>query len=572
MSNNNIIIKLKSKIYQNSSMGMINYDDINFFENTIDINDNGFIYRIEDSIFFSQKKNQIFQQFYLFEIEKRNDYFIKSSLSKGNLKEIPNENVIWYVLRGENFEENEKKIKEMSNYQLNEGDIFKIGRVYIRILNIKIKSYEQSIFSNISYTNQKEFSEESFNYKRNDSFIHKTMNNSDIIRGSYKNKKISIHKNYVSNSFNTVILPKINSEKKIKFLKQNIIKKDFSPSFNKEVKKEIKKYPCRICYSEEDNIENPLFRPCKCSGSMGYIHFKCLKKWFHSKIEFDNTDLIITYSINKIKCELCKESYPDYIKYNNKLYNIFIVEHKFNEFFIIETIRDDKYKTRFIHIISLDEDDKISFGRSDNCDFSIKELSISRIHCFLFKENNNLFIKDNESKFGTLILNQNSHIRLLLGLPLKIQIGKSYLNINIEQKSCLFCCNSEEKNLSYNYQKQNSKFLNRYKNAIIKECNDSDNEEEENEKDNNLILNSTIKKIKLKSKNNSSLPILNLDISNLKKRKTKGVIKITNINSSVVENSNQNNKETNTHINNDNDNNNNNNILQPQILRLTNNS
>ena len=111
MSNNNIIIKLKSKIYQNSSMGMINYDDINFFENTIDINDNGFIYRIEDSIFFSQKKNQIFQQFYLFEIEKRNDYFIKSSLSKGNLKEIPNENVIWYVLRGENFEENEKKNK-----------------------------------------------------------------------------------------------------------------------------------------------------------------------------------------------------------------------------------------------------------------------------------------------------------------------------------------------------------------------------------------------------------------------------------------------------------------------------
>ena len=158
MSNKGKIIKLKSKIFSNSNNGMINYDDIDFSEINIDINDNGFIYRIEDSIFFSQKKNQIFQQFYLFEIEKRNDYFIKSSLSKGNLKEIPNENVIWYVLRGENFEENEKKIKEMSNYQLNEGDIFKIGRVYIRILNIKINSYEKSIFSNISYTNQKEFS------------------------------------------------------------------------------------------------------------------------------------------------------------------------------------------------------------------------------------------------------------------------------------------------------------------------------------------------------------------------------------------------------------------------------
>ena len=64
---------------------------------------------------------------------------------------------------------------------------------------------------------------------------------------------------------------------------------------------------------------------------MGYIHLKCLKHWIRSNIEFDNTDLIITYNINKIKCELCKENFPDYIKYNNRLYNIFVVEHNFND-------------------------------------------------------------------------------------------------------------------------------------------------------------------------------------------------------------------------------------------------
>ena len=213
-------------------MGMINYDDINFSEINLEIKDNGFIYRIEDSIFFSQKINQIFQQFTLFEIEKENDYFVKSTLSKGNLKEIPNENVIWYVLKGENFEENEKKIKDKSNYQLNEGDIFKLGRIYIRILKIKLKTYEHSIFSNISFTNQKEFNEESYNNKRNYSFNNKTMNNSDIIRGSYKNRKISIYKNQVSNSFNTVILPKINSEKTMTILKKNLLS-----SFDEEKKK-----------------------------------------------------------------------------------------------------------------------------------------------------------------------------------------------------------------------------------------------------------------------------------------------------------------------------------------------
>ena len=240
MSNKGKIIKLKSKIFSNSNNGMINYDDIAFSEINIDINDNGFIYRIEDSIYYSQKINQICQPFTLFEIEKTNDYFIKPTLSKGNLKEMPNENVIWYVLKGENFEENKKKINEKSNYQLNEGDVFKLGRIYFRLLKIKLNSYEKCIFSNISYTNQIELSEECFKNKRNYSF-NKSFNNSDIIRGTYKNKKISLYKNHISNSLNTVILPKINSGKKIIFLKKKSSKNSFLSSFEKEEKKKNKK-------------------------------------------------------------------------------------------------------------------------------------------------------------------------------------------------------------------------------------------------------------------------------------------------------------------------------------------
>ena len=29
---------------------------------------------------------------------------------------------------------------------------------------------------------------------------------------------------------------------------------------------------CRICLMEDNEIDNPLFCPCKCSGSMRYIH------------------------------------------------------------------------------------------------------------------------------------------------------------------------------------------------------------------------------------------------------------------------------------------------------------
>lgn len=40
---------------------------------------------------------------------------------------------------------------------------------------------------------------------------------------------------------------------------------------------------CRICLMEENEIDNPLFAPCKCSGSMRHIHHGCLKTWFHNK-------------------------------------------------------------------------------------------------------------------------------------------------------------------------------------------------------------------------------------------------------------------------------------------------
>ena len=100
----------------------------------------------------------------------------------------------------------------------------------------------------------------------------------------------------------------------------------------------------------------------------------------------------------------------------------------------------------------------------------------------MYKEGNNLFIKDNNSKFGTLILNQNPNIRLIFGLPLKIQIGKTYLNIKIEQKSIFFCCGGEESNIHYDYQKQNIRYLNKLKNAFIKESIDSDDEQENEEK------------------------------------------------------------------------------------------
>ena len=33
---------------------------------------------------------------------------------------------------------------------------------------------------------------------------------------------------------------------------------------------------CRICLGEEQLEDDPLFSPCKCAGTMSYVHLKCL--------------------------------------------------------------------------------------------------------------------------------------------------------------------------------------------------------------------------------------------------------------------------------------------------------
>lgn len=42
---------------------------------------------------------------------------------------------------------------------------------------------------------------------------------------------------------------------------------------------------CRICLEEEEDLKlgNPFITPCKCTGSMGYIHLKCLRDWTDAK-------------------------------------------------------------------------------------------------------------------------------------------------------------------------------------------------------------------------------------------------------------------------------------------------
>lgn len=67
---------------------------------------------------------------------------------------------------------------------------------------------------------------------------------------------------------------------------------------------------CRICLMEENEVDNPLFAPCKCAGSMRFIHHGCLKTWFANKRIMKASSIVTTYFWKNLECELCKTAYP----------------------------------------------------------------------------------------------------------------------------------------------------------------------------------------------------------------------------------------------------------------------
>ena len=284
--------------------------------------------------------------------------------------------------------------ERMNDYNIKEGDIIRIGRITIKIKKIK--------------------------------FYHNNKKDDDI----------SIHTNLKE----VGIVPKYKMSSLID-------------------KKENSKYKiCRICYLEEETSANPLIQPCVCSGSMKYIHLNCLKQWIHTSIfvKIDGNQDCFIYLYRTPECELCKTKFTDYIRIRGKTYEILDFKNDFNSYMVIESLTLDKNNNKYIYVVNLDvPNNKINVGRGHDCSLLLSDISVSRWHCFLTvdKSAKKIYLHDNNSKFGTLILVQAKQLMMCLNLKLCIQIGRTFLELSIKEPFHIFsCCNvSEKKNADFYY-------------------------------------------------------------------------------------------------------------------------
>ena len=413
-----------------------------------------------------------------------------------------------------------KTSENKNKYRIKEGDVLKLGREWLFIKEIYI--------SNI--TKQK------LRMKKKEKLgnINKLfMNNSQA------NKELNINDDFKIFEYNeteedkNIDIDIVNKTKKYitedeecKLNIKEIILKDENKSNkkqseNNEDKNKNKKIKlCRVCYLEEsDNINNPLIKPCKCAGSMKYIHYECLLHWLKTKItdkssRFYTNDYLSVFCLKLIECELCKTRLPDYIRHNNEIYSLLNLDINFES----DTIIKKKNKTRksrkeykynyiifdsitpknnednkFRFLVKFNENNILKIGRGLEMQLILNDISVSRNHCQLvINDDGDVILEDKGSRFSSLVLIQEE-IEILKGQKLNVQVGTNYLTLNLNKKTGLFsCCNAEEIDNKNTYEKLNSLAIkyNKY-NGIVDESisnENSDNEEEnkqliENEKE-----------------------------------------------------------------------------------------
>ncbi|CAD8208539.1 unnamed protein product [Paramecium octaurelia] len=162
---------------------------------------------------------------------------------------------------------------------------------------------------------------------------------------------------------------------------------------------------CRICMSKVGTISNPLINPCQCSGSVKYIHIKCLQQWIHNKFKIRELNNIVLYFWSNLICEICKEQYKLEYKFKNRKYHLIDIPRPKEAYFIFWISHIDKNKEKGLYVINLNGRTNIKIGRVQENDIKLQDISVSRNHALITfnREDESIYLEDLGSKFGTLL-------------------------------------------------------------------------------------------------------------------------------------------------------------------------
>lgn len=355
-------------------------------------------------------------------------------------------------------------------YKLKESDILKMGRITFKIretkhsmkmrnenklkkgtdsksISSKLVNATPNLISMSRNPKIKEYADQNYLFVTKKAEIS-TENKSDILmlNSNFKESELQ-HRTIAQTTIvdNSQVFSNIDNSNTV-YMKDALKSKLLKSKVN--LKKQQSLNTCRICLLEESEEDDPLINPCKCQGSVGFIHIECLKKWLDSKLVTKVYAYLIVHSFKDLKCEICNSLLPERIYFKGTikyLINLQLPEN--DDYIILETISEEKKEVKFLYIIHMPPKTELLMGRSVECDIRMTDISISRVHAFLENVDGQFYIKDNKSKFGSLIKVQ-SEMLVLPNKSLTIQFDECLLNVNLQPKFCTKFCLKNNRFLS----------------------------------------------------------------------------------------------------------------------------
>lgn len=118
---------------------------------------------------------------------------------------------------------------------------------------------------------------------------------------------------------------------------------------------------CRICWSNDEEDGNPLIVACQCAGSIGLIHFKCLKNWLQTqkqeKHPTNQAQNVRSFYWKRFECEICKQMFPYTFKIHKSIYKITdlsdYTSNMSNNYILLESMPLDKNNSRNVHLLTV---------------------------------------------------------------------------------------------------------------------------------------------------------------------------------------------------------------------------
>lgn len=114
---------------------------------------------------------------------------------------------------------------------------------------------------------------------------------------------------------------------------------------------------------------------------------------------------------------------------NENIYDLIDIDRpRDKNYIILESLNQmkDNNNIKSIHVIILEEQNKIVMGRGHESDVRINDISVSRSHAILTFKNGKICIRDLKSKFGTLVLIKKD-LQIFEKKTIQLQIGRTYL-------------------------------------------------------------------------------------------------------------------------------------------------